>query len=68
MTAIDKIRTALEKARRLQYEHRRDGDDGVAMFLDEAMSWLPELEREMGRQVRVKLETEEARLNEKLAW
>lgn len=44
MTAIDKVRVALEKARKLH--HNDPADHNVGAFLDEALSWIAEVERE----------------------
>lgn len=70
MTAIDKIRAALEKARRLH--HNDPADHNVGAFLDEALSWMAEVEREnqmLWIKVRAYQDAErETRLTEKLAW
>ena len=77
MTAIDKVREALEKARRLH--HNDPADHNVGAFLDEALSWMEEQKKETDRMIgkhrREKLELLQAleglvdkRLIEKLAW
>ena len=70
MTAIDKVREALEKARRLH--HNDPADHNVGAFLDEALSWMAEAERE-NQKLWIKLRAlqdaeRETRLTEKLAW
>ena len=57
MTAIEKARVALEKARQLH--HNDPADHNVVAFIDEALTWFPEIDRQIGRLVREKLELEE---------
>ena len=44
MTAIERARVALEKARQLH--HNDPADHNVVAFIDEALTWFPEIERE----------------------
>ena len=68
--AMVKVRTALEKARKLH--HNDPADHNVGAFLDEALSWMAEVEREnqmLWIKVRAYQDAErETRLTEKLAW